>query len=312
LLGGVDNIIESWLAVLETSRDLSVDVVPQDDRLVIELTLQPGAEGAARLLHTELVTGPLEPLLTLPDSTGAALLLRGEESPRAEGAQNMGASLSRLFGERLAPEQTTKLVSAFEALDASRRGATVIGLVNEPVPALVMTFELAQSDAFPGALAAVLRLLELPPISSWLASTVGKPVLELPAASGGPRRARVRFQRSAARVPATLPAELHLVWEARDGVGYLVVSPDAKLGLAPIGAPSRLTSSTWLTQSQQRLGQRALGLFVDLRLVRPDATEPAPLLLTFGKQADRIAVSLDAAPAALHAAAGLFALELER
>jgi hypothetical protein len=309
LLGGIDNIVESWLGVLESSRELSLNLLPQAERLVLELTLVPGAEGAAKSLHGELVVGPLAPLLALPDSAGAALLLRGDDKPDAKAAPNIGASLARLFGERLAPEHATKMQQAFEALEKSRRGATVFGLISVPAPALLATCELADGEAFVAAVAEVLRLLELTPVSSWLASTVGKPALELPRASTGPRRARLRFQRAAPRAVAALPSELHLTWEARDGVGYLVVSPDAKLGLAPFGAANRLASSAWLTQTQQRLDERALAFFADMRLVQPEHAPPAPLLLTFGKQADRITISLDAAPAALHAVAGLFALD---
>jgi hypothetical protein len=305
LLGGIDSIVESWLGVLESSRELSVNVLPLGDRLVLELTLLPGAEGAAPLLYKELVAGPLAPLLALPEGTGAALLLRGEDRPDADAAQNAGASLVKLFGERLAPEQATKVLEAFDALGKSRRGATVVGLVTAPVPALVATCELASSEAFPGAVADVLRVLELGPVSSWLGSTVGRPTLELKPAASGPRRARLRFQRLAQRTALPLPGELHFTWEARDGVGYLVVSPDAKLGLSPFAPEARLGSSNWMTQSQTRLGERALGVFADTRLVRPGAPEASPLLLTFGKQADRIVMSVDAAPAALHALAGV-------
>jgi hypothetical protein len=305
LLGGIDNIVESWLGVLESSRELSINLLPLADRLVLELTLLPSAEGAAPLLYKELVTGPLTPLLALPETTGAALLLRGDDQPNADTAQNAGASLVKLLGERLAPEQAAKVLKAFEALSKSRRGATVIGLVTAPAPALVVTCELADSEAFPGAVADVLRVLELGPVSSWLTSTVGKPTLELGRATTSPRKARLRFQRSAERAALPLPSDLHFSWEARDGVGYLVVSPDAKLGLSPFAADARLGSSDWITQSQTRLGERALGVFADTRLVQPGAPEPAPLLLTFGKQADRIVMSVDAGPSALHALAAV-------
>lgn len=305
LLGGIDNIVESWLGVLESSRELSVNLLPLGDRLALELTLLPGADGAAPTLYKELVVGSLAPLLALPEGTGAALLLRGEDRPSAQAAEDAGASLVKLFGDRLAPEQAAKLTKAIGALSKSRRGATVVGLVSTPAPALVATCELADADAFPGAVADVLRLLELGPVSLWLGSTVGKPTLELGSSTTGPRRARLRFQRSAGRAALPLPGELHFAWEARDGVGYLVVSPDAKLGLSPFAAEARLASSHWMTQSQARLGERALGFFADTRLVRPGAPEPAPLLLTFGKQADRIVVSIDATPSALHALAGV-------
>jgi hypothetical protein len=119
----------------------------------------------------------------------------------------------------------------------------------------------------------------------------------------------LRFQRAGSGSAPPLPSELYLTWAARDGVGYLVVTPDAKLGLVPFASAARLSSSTWLTQSQARVGERALGVFADARLLRPGGQQPLPVLLTFGKQAERIAISVDAPPAALHALAGLFAVD---
>jgi hypothetical protein len=196
------------------------------------------------------------------------------------------------------------LLKAFEALGKSRRGATVVGLLGAPTPALVVTCELADTEAFPGAVVDVLRLVELQPVSSWLASTVGRPTLELTRVGNKAQRARLRFQRAAQRGPTALPSELYLSWEARDGVGYLVVSPDPKLGPQAFATGARLASSSWMTQSKERLGEQALGFFADTRLMRPGAP-PSPLLVSFGKQAERITVSLDASPSALHAVTGL-------
>lgn len=309
LLGGVDNIVESLLAVLESSRELSFELLPESDRLRAELSLLPAAEGAAALLARELVAGSLAPLLQLPAATHAAISIRGEPSPSREDAQRLGPALAQLFGERLRPEQTERLLGAFQAFGESRRGAGVVGLISAPSPALLVISELSAADTFSSSLADVLGLLELSPISNWLEATAGKPSLLLGKPEGSLRRARVRFQRGVKGASVPLPSELFVVWEAKDGLAHVVISAEPKLTLEALAGLPRLSESEWLARSRERLGEHAaIGVFADARLVAPGAAEPAPLLLVFGKRAERINVSLDLAPPALRALSGLLAM----
>lgn len=306
LLAGADNTVESWLAVLESSRQLSLSLTPEADRLSAELSLTPGADGAAALLSRDLVVGSAAPLLQLPSSTGAALLMRGEAQASGPGP---GESIAQLFGGRLNAAQTKQLVEAFDALSKSRRGVTVIGFVPTPAPALLITCELSQDGDFPEALAQVLSLLQLPPVSGMVSGTLGRPSLELSKSASGVRHARLRL-RPAPAPGLPLPKSLSVTWEAKDGVGYVVVSPDEGLGLAPFAQASRLGSSEWLVRSQPDLAERrALGVFLDTRLIAPGGPDDAKLLLSFGKKADRIVVALDVAASALPAVARLFALD---
>jgi hypothetical protein len=309
LLAGVDNTVEAWLGVLESSRELSLSLTPQGDRLRAELLLSPGADGAAALLAHELVVGPVAPLLQLPASTSAALLLRGDAQPSTSAGEGLGASLSKLFGERLSAEQAKRLVGSFDALSKTRRGATSIGLVQGPAPALVVTCELADAAAFPDALADVLSLLELAPISNWLAGTVGKPKLHFAKLPEGVRTVALRLERGAAAPSVPLPKALYMTWQARDGIGYIVVSPDETLKLRPFAEAPRLASSAWLARGQGLADQTALSAFADARLFAPGGPDQAPILLSFGKKAERIAVALDVSTAALPALARLFALD---
>lgn len=307
LLAGADNTIESWLGVLESSRQVSLSLTPEADRLSTELSLTPGAEGAAALLSRDLVVGSAAPLLQLPSSTGAALLMRGEAQPSGPGP---GESIAQLFGGRLNGQQTKQLVEAFDAFARSRRGVTVFGFVPAPAPALLITCELSEGSDFPDALARVLSLLQLPPVSGLVAGTFGKPSLELSTLPSGVRRARLRLRSLAHGPSLPIPKSLSVTWEARDGVGYIVVSPDEALGLAPFAEASRLASSEWLAHSQPGLAElRALGIFVDTRLIAPGGPDDAKLLLSFGKKADRIVLALDVAATALPAVARLFALD---
>jgi hypothetical protein len=307
LLAGADNTIESWLTVLESSREVSFSLTPEPDRLSAELRLTPNHDGAAALLGRELVVGSAAPLLQLPSNTALALLVRGEPTPDGAGA---GATVAQLFGERLSAVQTKQLVDAFDTFVKARQGASVFGFVPGPAPALLITCELSQGSEFTAAFADLLALLRLPPVSGLVAGTLGKPSLDLRKSTSGVGRALLRFGTPGQGSGLPLPKSLSLSWEARDGVGYIVVSPDETLGLAPFADKSRLASSEWLSRSQPGLAElRALALFADARLVAPGGPDDAKVLLSFGKKGDQIAVALDVAATALPALARLFALD---
>jgi hypothetical protein len=313
LLAGADNLVESWLGVLESARELTLQVTPEADRLRVELGLTPAASGAAALMASELVVGKATPLFQLPASTRAALLLRGDDKPAPGAESSLSQAVSQLFGERLSAEQNARVGRALGALQKSRHGVTAVGLLTAPAPALVLSCELSDPAAFRAAVADALTLVELAPVSLWLGSTLGKPALSVSAPAGAVQQARLRFQRARAAPGLTLPSELSVSWEARDGVGYVVISPDPKLGLAPFAPDApRLGASNWLGRSDDQLGDRAaLALFVDARLLAPGGGGPdgAPLLLSFGKRSSQILLSLEAAPSALSALSQLFALD---
>lgn len=310
LLAGADNTVESWLSVLESSREATLSLTPEAERLRAELTLTPAPDGAAALLSRELVVGDAAPLLQMPADTAAALLMRGDAQANGAGP-NLGESVAQLFGGRLSVDQTARLVKAFEGFSKSRRGATVIGFLPGPAPALLISCELAEGGDFPQAFADVLSLLELPPVSGFLAGSVGKPTLKLWKSDSGARHARLQFRPGAQGATLPLPKSLNVSWKAEAGVGYIVVSPDELLGLSPfLGDRARLAASPWVARSQPGMsGKTALGVIADTRLLAPGGPDEAKLLLSFGKQDAQIVVALDVATGALPALARLFALD---
>lgn len=306
LLSGADNTVESWLGVAESAREVSLELTPEADQLRAELLLTPGPDGAASLLASEISLGSLAPLLELPASARLGLLLRGDAQPAKSG---LGESVAKLFGERLNERDEARLVTALDAFSSSRRGATVLGFVPGPAPALLLRCDLREGASFPEAFADVLALVELPAVRSWLGELVGAPTLELAKAPGPERRAQLRFRRAGAAASA-LPGTLYLSWRAQGGVGQALLSPDEKLSLSRLDAAPKLALQTWLAQGQARLGeQTALGVYADARLVMPGGPEEAPVLLSFGKKATRISLGLSVSAAALPALARLFAVE---
>jgi hypothetical protein len=306
LLGGADSMIESWLGVLESSRELSLSLEPQADRLRAELLLAPGPEGAAALLLRELVVGSSSPLLQLPASARAGFLLRGDA--QATGGP-LGASVAKLFGERLSGPQAARLSKAFDDFSKSRRGASVFGLVPEPVPTLVISCELSDAGTFSDAVADVLSLLELPPVSLWFAGTIGKPSLELGKAVDGVRHAKIRFRPTGTPAKGQLLKSLSVSFGALDGVGEIVVSTGQSADLVTLHAAPRLGSLGWFTRSPPALADNtALGLFADARLLAPGGPDEAPILLSFGKKDEQTALTLEVSPPALAALARRFAV----
>jgi hypothetical protein len=307
LLSGADNMIESWLSVLESSRELSLGLTPGPDRLRAELLLAPGTEGAAPLLFRELVVGSNAPLLELPVAARAGLLLQGDAQATTS---SLGASIAKLFGERLSPEHAARVSKAFDNLARSRRGASVFGLLPAPVPALVVSCELSGDGQFADAFAEVLSLIELPAVSGWLTRTVGKPSLELTRAAGGTRNARIRFRRTAGPPSPSLPKSLNVSFRARDGRGSIVVSAEELVDLDALSGQPRLGSLNWFSDSQQGLSNStALSLYADARLLAPGGPDEAPILLSFGKKDEQTALGLDVSAPALAALARRFALD---
>jgi hypothetical protein len=186
----------------------------------------------------------------------------------------------------------------------------VLGFVPAPAPALLITCELRDPTAFSDAFAQALSLVELPPVSGLVAGTLGRPSLELSKAGPGARRARLRLRSTGHGPSLPLPKSLSLSWEAKAGIGYIVISPDEALGLAPFSTNARLDSFEWLKRSQPGLADRtALGIFADTRLFAPGGPDDAKVLLSFAKGQDQLVVALDIASAALPAVARLFALD---
>lgn len=299
LLAGVDNTIESFLDVVESSRELVLSVTPDTPGVRVELALTPGADGASSLLAREMVTGSLLPLQGMPASTDAALMLRGDDARPASGLSPL---IAQLFGARLNSEQGAKLSSTLEAFEKTRHGATTIGIVTNPAPALLLRFELAAPNAFSGAFADVLRLVELGPVRSWLGGTLGTPALELGQVGAAAGRARLRFRRPS---PApTLPASVSVSWEVQDAIGSVVVAADDKVGLSPFRVADKLAADPWQAE-RSKLGEAsALALYLNTSLLAPGGPDHAPLWVVLGKRGDQIVLEARVSPAALGALRG--------
>lgn len=306
LLSGADGTVESWLSILESSRDLSFSVSPESDRLRVELRLTPADEGPALALHQQLVVGSSAPLLELPAEARAGLLLRGGTQTSES---TLGTGLANLFGERLSAAHAARLSRAIEAFAKSRRGATVFGLVPAPAPALVVRCELGDGAAFSQSLSELLRLIELPAVSGWLSATLGRPSLERGKTKAGAERARIRFARSASQAVA-LPKSLGLTWEAQGETGVIVVSQDGSLEPGAFDQGPRLRTRPWFGGDTAAASEQiALALYLDARLLAPGGPDEAPLWLSFGKQGAQTAFSLELSASALSALARRFALD---
>lgn len=303
LLGGVDSTVESLFDVLQSAKELRLSLTPHSERLSVEVSLLPSGQGAAKLLADEMVLGAVAPLLQLPSSTAFALLLRGESEPKP-GESGLSGALVRLFGERITSEQSGKLDQVLSAFAATRRGATVVGVVSSPA-ALVATFEVSDEQAFGSAFADALGLIELGPLRSWLGATFGAPSLQSLPNKGALGRARLRLS-PVEGASSSLPRTLFVTWWVKGSVGYVTISAEEAAFPAALEAPTRLSDSRWLQATQPDLAQRtAFSAYVDTRILAPGGPDDAPLFLSLGRRGEQIIVAADLAPATLRAAATL-------
>lgn len=305
ILGGVDSTLELWLGVLESAAELTLSATPLDDRLRLELSLVPGADGKAAAFSREAAVGPLTPLLNLPAATRAALLWRSDDvSPAASAA----AALAQLFGARLDAAQTRRMSAALDAFARCRRGATTLALTSGPAPALLVSTELGDAAAFPDAVKGVLSLLDLPPVAAWFASSLGKPRLVLSKPQGAGRSAKVYFERPVGGPSSSLPKVLSVSWDTDGALGRIRLAPESAADGRGEPAGPTLSSLDFLARGGGLADQSALAAFLDLAWLGA-APEPAPLLLTFGKSDQRIAGVLDVSAGALPTVMRLFALK---
>lgn len=300
LLDGADALVESYLGVLESSQELVVSVTTEADRLRVECQLTPKPQGLASVLERELVTGSEELLFALPASTRAALLMHEERRAPGSTASGSGASVARVFGDRMSAPDAERLVKSLDTLAGTRHGASVYALIPEPTPLLFVNSELAQPQQFEAAVYDVLLLAELPAVRQWLTNFWGRPGLGPRHQQAGASRAELRFRGAAPSVSApSLPPELSLTWRARGSVGQFVAA-GRPVELPALENAAKLGELPWLAPARPRLqGESALVLYVDLRLLGAPTAEPAPALLAFGKAAARIRMTLEASPAAL-------------
>ena len=128
VIAAADGAFSALFDLLGTTKQARLTLTPSPAALGVRLELVPEPGRYAEQTVAELATGDLSPLLGLPDSVGAALLLRSTAEERDASAAQAGLGVERLFGDRLKERERQTIERALAGFHAARGDAAVYGL----------------------------------------------------------------------------------------------------------------------------------------------------------------------------------------
>ncbi len=312
-LAGMGSAVESFLAVLDSTKQARLVVQPGDGALSVQLVAEPEAKGAARELARSLSVGKVDPLLSLPSSVAVAVLSRSNDKARAESAESTAAGLVELFGDRLKKPDSDKLHKSLAELAAGRGDWTAYGLALSP-GALVVQSEVSDRKKLDSGVKAALRLLEMPAFREPLSRFVGEysfkqAKAKIAGLDAPAERALITIKASTMRTandPAgkvdTAPNRSSCCWyfPAEDKV-VAAMAPDAvPVLLAEVAAKpeTTLAASSAVKKAVARAGAD-VSFAVLVQPLKLGASgvlsgDDSPLLVTLGRKDERPWLRLDA------------------
>jgi hypothetical protein len=300
--------IESWLGILgDLDRARVTVVLDEAAHLRIAGTPKPGGGAASRAV-AEMSVGDVKPLLELPSDALIALVVRESATGRAGGIERQADAVARLAGREVPQKEREQIVAALRAASDARGDWFAAGLrFDSTGPTAYARAAAGDEDKLAKAIADVVELAKLSAIKGFLADeklrvSSGKTVVErLP---GDVRR--IRFERVEDKTagkkgapPADkdagaspVPKTIDLLYLLQGGELFASAGYDPQEGLRrAVAAPAgdNLAGAPAIKGALGALGDDvSFALVVDpLRLVarragRPDAGEPAPVVLAGG------------------------------
>lgn len=266
--------VEALLAVVASSREITLSARFFGGDLVLGVEALPEASGAARDLVNEQVVGSVEPLRDLTADTALAVLSHSRRAARVRAASDVGLWLERVFGARLGQADQARVAELFEQFARGRGDHTVLALVLGDSPAVLAQGALGDARELEAALTGLPSLLKIEaiakPLTHFLGPVRSGPVRSPPGAptvrgytlSFGPRGA----------LQELAPAGLSVFWSTTDrayrtaiggaaAVGHVRAAPTRTLAVLP-GAPAlfeRLGEASFVVIARPAL----LGLMPD-------------------------------------------------
>jgi hypothetical protein len=312
-LAGMGGAVESFLAVLDSTKQARLVVQPGEDALNVQLVAEPDATGAARDLARSLTVGKLDPLLALPASVAVAALTRSSAKSRTDSASSTADGLVELFGDRLKKPDTEKVKKALGELAEGRGDWTAYGLALTP-GALVLQSAVTDQKKLDAGAKSALRLLELPAFREPLSRFVGEYSMKVEKAKvagldAPAQRALITIKASTMRTandPAgkvdTAPKPVELLWyfPSEDKL-VAALAPDAVPVL--VGQVGSKTEATLAASPALKKAVARAGADVSFAvLVQPLklgaagvlAGDDSPLLVTLGRTGEQPWLRLDA------------------
>ncbi len=319
---GMDAAAKGVTEVLRSARAAEFHLDPQPDGVRVLLQVTAREQGAAARLVEEMAVGDLDPLLLLPKAAVVAVLTRTTAKARAASAKSTSEGLQRLFGDRLDQKDREFVETTLGQLALGRGDVAAYALLHGASgPSLVMQTALNDAEAFDVGARALFRLLKLrafeEPIRQFVGEIrVAQDRLEVNGLEGKARRARLTVKPAPMRLSggqsdqvSLAPPPIQVLWWTRGQVAYGAAAVDAAPALVDVATSGRekgaaLAADSWLVAAAARAGREVgFGLLVQptaLGLLG-DAREPAPALLTIGRQKHAAVVKLDIHPAVVRA-----------
>ncbi|MEO6598582.1 MAG: hypothetical protein ABIQ16_01825 [Polyangiaceae bacterium] len=302
---GADAVVESLFALLEGASALELDLAPFPNRLDATLVLQPEANSEVQQKLAALAPGNARGLLNLPAETEFALGLSRSADDREAAGKAAGDDWVRLLGARLSEHDAQRVRAVLSDWELGRGTETRYGFLGGSEPGAFLVATVADGARLKRAGSGLFGLLTLPGLRAPLVEFLGQPRLSeaAPPANALPNvtRKKLVFTPDSAGKPTVPP--LSFAWLVEDQIGFAAASKDADVTLKAVvqsvhGQRATLAAQPDLGAAVDRVGeQAALFAYLDARLLFGAAgagsPEPAPLLLSIGKETKGAALRLE-------------------
>lgn len=306
LIGAGDQSVRAVLDLLGTMKAGRLVMVPSADAVRLDLELEPAPGRFAEKAIAELSVGDLEPLLGLPRTTAAALLLRSSAAERAEAAKDAGLGLEQLLGGRLAEADRERLRKSLAAFHEGRGDTSVYGLLAGRT--LFLRSDVSDGAKLERGVIETLRAVELPAIKAPLRELFGDfTVRRSQRTVGGVPAQRIELT---PRKPGADAPVVEVLFARQGGHAVTVLGAPAQPALPALlstAGPESLGGDARVSGLSAPLREgAALTVFADLGLLglADGALGGAPLFLVVAKRERSARVSLSCSAAALGALVG--------
>jgi hypothetical protein len=236
ILDAADAAIRGRLAFLSQAETARLEVDVAEDRVRADLAVVPGdGQGPARSLVDSMRPGDALPLARAPSGSVLALLLRDDAAARTAGAQDLAATIARVFGDRLKREDERAMQVALADWARGRGDWVMAALPWGERRGMLVRTPAREREAAVRAVREIVGVSQRPPLGDLLAK-----VLSIGPASIGAADVP-SFGRATLATFATAPKAppFGVAWGVRDGDLFLAAGEDSSRFLAGESSPAQ-------------------------------------------------------------------------
>jgi hypothetical protein len=161
------------LALLDSSRSLSVSLAAEPEYWTLRVGLEPLASGAASELVAGQSTGPALPMARLPASTALAVLSRSSLKARVDAAKEVSEQLKALLADRAGADEYEALEAGLLSFARGRGDSSILGMMVGAGAGVFATGALRDPEAFHASLSALPKVVRSKAIRDPLSDLFG-------------------------------------------------------------------------------------------------------------------------------------------